>query len=477
MGIRLIKRANWGIYRDSKVWNNIDWTNLTNEEIIVDLYNRINIACDEAIPVTTPTDFFPRPWWTPELASSRANREYFHRKYKKNKNVENRERWRQARRTHKPKCEEAQNESWKKFISEFDESMSLSTLCRRGKKLKGVAANSIRILKDQGPAGQIYSDTDDIAERMARNFAEVSSDNNYTSSFLQKKIHAEQNMPNFEERTNHYYNQDFTLEELDSALSSVGNTAPGEDEITYEMIKNLPTHIRELLVVMFNKFFRESFFPDEWKRAVIIPILKPGKDPSDPKSYRPIALTSCLCKLFERLVRLEDSIRKTFQRDEHFISVFFDLEKAYDMTWRAGVIIDMYRAGLCGLLPKYIAAFLQTRYFKVKVCSSLSSRYEQKNGVPQGAVLSAILFASKINGIVKKIPNNPNTIKSLFVDDLQLGVGGLELEKIGKTLQTYLNIVHKWTESNGFRFSPSKTNVVHFTKLNSIAPPPQLNIL
>jgi len=82
--------------------------------------------------------------------------------------------------------------------------MSLSTLCRRVKKLKGVAANSIRILKDQGPTRQIYSDTDDIAERMARNFAEVSSDNNYTSSFLQKKIHAEQNMPNFEEITNRY---------------------------------------------------------------------------------------------------------------------------------------------------------------------------------------------------------------------------------------------------------------------------------
>ena len=506
--IRLTKKANWGIYKDSKIWNNINWTNLTNEEIILDLYNRINIACDEAIPVTTPTKFFPRPWWTPELTNSRANREYFYKKYKKNKNEENGNRWRQARRNHKAKCEEAQNESWKKFISEFDESMSLSTLCRRVKKMKGVAANSIRILKDPSPAGQIYSSTDDIAERMAQNFAEVSSDNNYTSSFLQKKTYAEQNMPNFEERTNHYYNQDFTLEELDNALSSVGNTAPGEDEITYEMIKNLPTHVRELLVVMFNKFFKESFFPDEWKQAIIIPILKPGKDPSDPKSYRPIALTSCLCKLFERLlnvrlveylimekvlspiqcgcrkgrstldhlVRLEDSIRKTYQRGEHFISVFFDLEMAYDMTWRAGIIIDMYRAGLRGLLPKYIAAFLQNRYFKVKVGSSLSSRYEQKNGVPQGAVLSVILFALKINGIVKKIPNNPNTIKSLFVDDLQLGVGGLELEKIGKTLQTYLNIVQKWTESNGFRFSPSKTNVVHFTKLNSIAPPPQLKL-
>ena len=79
-------------------------------------------------------------------------------------------------------------------------------------------------------------------------------------------------------------------------------SAPGEDAITYEMIKNLPNHVRELLVEMFNKFFKESFFPNEWRRAIIIPILKPGKNPSDPKSYRPIALTSCLCKIFERLL-------------------------------------------------------------------------------------------------------------------------------------------------------------------------------
>ena len=139
------------------VWCDINWTNLTNEEIIVDLYNRINIACDEAIPVTTPSKFFPRPWWTPELTNSRANREYFYRKYRKNKNVANRDRWRQARTTHKTKCEEEKNDSWKKFISEFYEYRPMTTLCRRVKKMKGIATNSIRILKDAGPAGQIYS--------------------------------------------------------------------------------------------------------------------------------------------------------------------------------------------------------------------------------------------------------------------------------------------------------------------------------
>ena len=43
-------------------------------------------------------------------------------------------------------------------------------------------------------------------------------------------------------------------------------------------------------------------FPDAWGKEVKLPTLKPGKDPLQPESYRPISLTSCLCKLLERMV-------------------------------------------------------------------------------------------------------------------------------------------------------------------------------
>ena len=95
-------------------------------------------------------------------------------------------------------------------------------------------------------------------------------------------------------------------------------------------------------------------FPDEWRKAIIIPIPKPGKNHQDPSNYRPIALTSCLCKLIEKmvnkrllwyleteeklsryqcgfrksrstldhLVRLESFIRKAFINKEHVTAVF-----------------------------------------------------------------------------------------------------------------------------------------------------------
>ena len=50
----------------------------------------------------------------------------------------------------------------------------------------------------------------------------------------------------------------------------------------------------------------------------------------------------------ENLVGLESVIRVAFINSEHFVSVFFDLEKAYDQTWRHGIVMDMHTAGLRG---------------------------------------------------------------------------------------------------------------------------------
>ena len=157
---------------------------------------------------------------------------------------------------------------------------------------------SIRILCNDSQPTQTYSTPEDISEIIAHTFAKVSFDENYSSEFLTHKEQMEQNMPDFETR-NTAYDKLLILDELEHTLAKIKNSCPGEDGIHYKKLKSMPVNAKEHLVKMYNEFFQDSYFPKTWTKSIIILIPKPGKDPNSPNSYRPIALTSCLCKLFE----------------------------------------------------------------------------------------------------------------------------------------------------------------------------------
>ena len=72
------------------------------------------------------------------------------------------------------------------------------------------------------------------------------------------------------------------------------------------------------------------------------------------------------------------------------------MEKAYDTTWKHGILLDLYKTGLRGRLPMFICDFLSDRYFNVRVGNIYSDPYSQEEGVPQGSILSVTLFSLKI---------------------------------------------------------------------------------
>ena len=210
------------------------------------------------------------------------------------------------------------------------------------------------------------------------------------------------------------------------------------------------------------------------KKHTAIPIPKPDKDHTDPSNYRPIALTSCVCKTMEQmindrltwflesnniitnfqsgfrhqrstndhLVRLETFIREAFIKKEHLVSVFFDLEKAYDTTWKYGIMKDVHDIGLKGRLPLFLQNFLTDREFKVKVGSTLSELHNQEQGVPQGSILSVTLFSLNINNIVKTL--NPGVDCSLYVDDFLICYRSKNMHTIERQLQQNLNNIQEW---------------------------------
>ena len=67
-------------------------------------------------------------------------------------------------------------------------------------------------------------------------------------------------------------------------------------------MKHLPDTSLSVLLKTFNDIWETGNVPKSWKEATIIPMPKPGKDNTNPNNYRPIALTSCICKTLERMI-------------------------------------------------------------------------------------------------------------------------------------------------------------------------------
>ena len=98
---------------------------------------------------------------------------------------------------------------------------------------------------------------------------------------------------------------------------------------------------------------------------------------------------------FDHLLSLEATVRKAQPNSEHVVSNFFDMEKANDLTWRHGILMDLHETGIKGRIFKFIENFLRPRSFKVKVNENLSDTKVKTEGIPQGSIVSPIFFVQK----------------------------------------------------------------------------------
>ena len=289
---------------------------------------------------------------------------------------------------------------------------------------------------------------------------------------------------------------------MKKALKKCHDTAVGCDDIHYQFLKHLPFRSLESLLCIFIQIWHTGILPDSWKEAIVIPIPKPGKDSTNPANYRPIALTSCICKTMERmvnyrlvwfleknkliaavqsafrkqrgtldhLVRFETFIREAFIKKEHVVSVFFDLESAYDTTWKYGIMNDLHDFGIRGRPAYFISAFLNERQFRVWVGETLSNPHEQE----QGSILSVTLFSVKINNIVKSVC--PGVECCLYVDDFCICYRSKHMHTIERQLQQVLNNLSKWSNENGLKFSKTKTKCMHFCQSRKLHLDPELTL-
>jgi hypothetical protein len=149
--------------------------------------------------------------------------------------------------------------------------------------------------------------------------------------------------------------------------------APGPNGLRNRALKHLPQRAISLLVALLNAALIAQYFPPVWKHARVISILKPGKDPSLPSSYRPISLLDTIGKLFEKIVlskilsevigrgllrddqfgfrpkhsttlqlaRLVDRVTRNFGEKRLTGAIFLDAAKAFGTVWVDGLLFKL----------------------------------------------------------------------------------------------------------------------------------------
>ena len=131
-----------------------------------------------------------------------------------------------------------------------------------------------------------------------------------------------------------------------------------------------------------------------------------------------------------------------FIHNQHLFAVFFDLQKAYDTTWKYDILNDLHSMGLRGNLPIFIGNFLSDRAFQIQLGNILSDKiFRQEEGVPQGAILTTTLFNVNINDIVKQV--DPGVECSLYVDDFVIMYRSPTIDAIQRKLQHNIHRLEK----------------------------------
>ena len=236
------------------------------------------------------------------------------------------------------------------------------------------------------------------------------------------------------------------------------------------------------ITVLFNKCIKDGKIPEIWKIATVIPLHKKGSIHL-PCNYRPVSLTSILCKVYEKFIRkhILDFIKDSINSNQHGFSagkstlsnllesidiineylsdgncadiLYLDFSKAFDSVSHYRLILKMENFGISSTIINVVRDFLADRTMRVRVGGVYSESRNVPSGVPQGSVLGPLLFLIFINDL----PENMKSLVKLFADDVKL----LVAPGMHHVAQEDLDALSEWEDTWKLRFNVDKCKVLH----------------
>jgi ribonuclease HI len=332
---------------------------------------------------------------------------------------------------------------------------------------------------------------------LCRMYAEVSKCRVQREDCLKRRLNARlraREMDAQREREMYEDGMDVSYEECLEALREMdGSKAAGPDGLYPRMLKHLPVSMIRVVWSMFRRSFADRWVPQDWRVGEIVPLLKSGKSGSDLGSYRPVCLTSCLGKWLERvianrlrwvleksgcfsecqagfrqgrgvddqLVRLSQDVYDGFQAREKSGLMLFDMSRAYDRVWRDGLLWKLSETPVSVRMIRWLQVWLCNRLACVRVndCRSKWRLFEQ--GLPQGSVLSPLLFLVYVNDLVVSLSERVSV--SAFADDLAVWMRSRNVAECSAGLQWAADQVAAWCGRWYMKLAVDKCSVSLFS--------------
>ena len=279
------------------------------------------------------------------------------------------------------------------------------------------------------------------------------------------------------------------LDIIDAIDELSNNSASGPDGVSAILLKRCKKQLCSPLYILWRNCLDLGVTPDQLKIAHIIPIFKEGHH-GLAVNYRPIALTSHLIKIFEKIIRNSvvsymdandlfndtqhgfrhgrsclsqllahfEKIINHLEANENIDVVYLDFSKAFDKVDHHIILEKLRLMGVSGKLFSWFKSFLFDRFQSVMVNGFLSDPVYVKSGVPQGSVLGPLLFLILISDIDEEILHS---FLSSFADDTRIGKS-INNESDIQKLQEDLEKVFSWADQNNMKFNNDKFELIKF---------------
>jgi Reverse transcriptase (RNA-dependent DNA polymerase) len=291
---------------------------------------------------------------------------------------------------------------------------------------------------------------------------------------------------------------------ISNLLNSISTKAIGCDNISSTILK-LSKHILSLFTEIINISLNKGIFPQNWKKAHILPIPK-IINPIEYADFRPISILPCASKLIEKVVHqqlsnylnennlfsneqsgfrklhstttlllnITSDVYEAMDNDKLTSLIFLDFSKAFDTVNHLLLLKALFELGVSDSSYNWFESYLKDRQHKTTSNDICSNWINVLNGVPQGSILGPLLFSI----YTRKLPSIFNYLKCfMFADDTQLLISykANEADEIFKKINEDLKILQNWCENMHLKLNPKKCvhliigSKKNLTKLNKIS--------